>query len=269
MRFASLALVAFALSGCAAPPADDTAATPDLPVVPDPDTIPWGLTDCRFLIGIIRFDPDLGADLLPDGFAYAVGDGLPLPTEVEPVRRATLGVEAFDCRSGAGLDGEVAPLAYGSFYFDVIPPETLHAGDGVPHYLKYSVLVPDGPRRAWLEASGADVTAGSVVVSDGPEGRSATLKLEDVGEIRYRSVTPREGDAFDGFRFREFTPARDGLVVWDASASTPGTFSGEGVLEVPDGSIPARLLGATTARVPMFGGVYTFSDATVSRPSGP
>lgn len=262
MRAPVLLALAAVLAGCAAvptpPPAGGSAG---------PGTIPWAITDCTFLIGLIPFDPAEGQDLLPEGFAFRTGDGLPLPVEV-PVSRATLGVEAFACASGAGLTGTVTPLAYGSVYFNVDPPEELRAPDGAPHFLKLSVLVPDAERRAALEAVGADVAGGEVALEATPGGMSGTLTLDTVGTFTYQSVDqpPREGASFP---FREFTPAADGrLVQWDATATSSDVFSGQGLLEAPAGSIPARLGGGTTLQVAMFGGRYTFEDGTITLPTG-
>lgn len=254
------------LSGCVStPPGASDPAPGDLA----PRTeIAWGLDECRFLIGIIRFDPALGEDYLPQGFSFAVGGpGVPVPVPVEQLQRATLGVEGFSCASGHGLTDEVAPVAYGSFYFAVVPPAGSSAGEEAAHYLKHSVLIPDKDRREWFAAAGADVTNGSVIVTDSEAGRTTSMHLEGIGDIRLTAFVTQRYPASDGFRFREFTPARDGLVQWDAVASSPDSFSGRGLIELPEGSMPARLLGSTSGVVDMFGGTFTFGEGKVALPS--
>lgn len=262
MRLAALLVAGTALlAGCTAVPNP----VPDPGAAAAPPTIPWGITDCTFLIGIIPFDPPAGQEYLPEGFAFAVGDGLPLPVQA-PLDRATLGVEAFACPSGAGLNGTVAPLAYGSQYFNVIPPERLSKGEDAGHFLKLTVLIPDADRRAALEAVGADVTGGEVALAATPAGMEGTLTLDTVGTFTFQAVNqpPREGATFP---FREFTPTADGrLVQWDATATSTDVFGGQGILEVPADSIAARLGGGTTLQVGMFGGRYTFENGTITLP---
>lgn len=259
----AIVLSAALLAGCTAVP--DPTGPPAAGSAPQ--VLPWGIIDCTFLIGLVRFDPAQAQDLLPPGFAFRTGSGLPLPVDVAPLDQATLGVEAFSCASGAGLQGSVAPLAYGSVYFTVDPPPELSAGEDVPHFLKLSVLVPDADRRAALEAVGADVTDGAVDLAAGPAGATGTLALATVGDFAFAAVPTRPPGEGAEFRFREFTPTADGrLVRWDGHAVSSATYGGQGLLEVPAGSIPARLGGGTTLQVGMFGGQYTFEDATITLP---
>src|SRR5688500_20381349 len=105
MRLASALAFAVVLAGCVTngipqlqTPAGDSAA---------PETLPWTLTQCRYVVGWSSADPAKVQAQLPPGFKVQPGTPLGLPVPVEEV---ILGTEAFECAEGAGRDGQGEPV---------------------------------------------------------------------------------------------------------------------------------------------------------------
>lgn len=71
-RFASLAVpFALLLSGCS-DPASESALQPHMPTMAENLTsVPWGLLECRYLIGFVPIAASALAPYLPEGFQPA------------------------------------------------------------------------------------------------------------------------------------------------------------------------------------------------------
>lgn len=246
-----LVAMAVALSGCAAD------SGPDLPSASDVASglhhVPWGLDSCTFLIGFAQVDADVLAAHLPDGFTPAPG--------LLPGAGPVLGIEAFTCNDGLGLDGQpVGPLPYGSFFASVAPPEELRLDGTDTYWVKWDTLVPDAPRREALAAAGLPARDGRTLLSNDAGLQTATLELDGVGTftVTGRAVTPATTSPGPGY-FAEFTPTAGGLARWNASAMDSTTSLGVGAVTVPAGSLAATLLGAETAPATVMAGSWSFT----------
>src|SRR5688572_25765079 len=125
----ALALSTLALAGCSG--SDDAEATAAVTSGGLPAReLPWTLTNCRFAAFVLGVPAAAVEPFVPDGFTVqsapqvAIGGqtGLPVPN---PVDDGNLGIEAFECDEGMGLDGPVAGMTYASFFVGVEPPADL------------------------------------------------------------------------------------------------------------------------------------------------
>jgi hypothetical protein len=270
MSRAALLALPLLLAGCLATPTPSGPA----PGTTMPGTYAWGLTDCTWLIAFAPVDEAALARVLPAGFTPARDSPLPSPVG-DLVAQPSVAVEMFRCASGRGLNGDVAPLDYGSFYTTVTPPDSYRttATDG-NYWLKWTVLVPDAERREALAAGGLDVRGGAVTLEgvDGAQPGSivqGSLDLEGIGVSRMTFVVRGTGASTDESWFREFTPTpAGGIAVWQAYYIDQGDAAfGRGLLEVPEGSLPAELLGTTRVQTNIATGGFTFRNGTIALPS--
>lgn len=229
------------------------------------DAIPWSMTDCAFVVAFVPVPAERLQPLVPEGFTVSAGGG-PLATVQGG---AYLGVEAFQCASGAGLDGaEVAPLEYGSFFTGIEPPADLVVADADVHFLKWDVLVPDAPRREALVAEGLPARTGSArierTLAAAPQ-LVASLTLDEVGAFRIEGAI--QGAATpDAGTFVEFMPRDDGGVgLWRADWDTQALEQGRAILTFEPGSWAAGVAGerATGAFIT---GTWSFANGSI-RPS--
>lgn len=238
-----LLLVALALAGCLASPDPSPATAAD-----DVDVLPWGLHECRYLVAFLPVRADAVRPHLPEGFEPAPG--------LVPGASASLGVEAFSCAGGMGFGEDVAPMSYGSTFASVVPPEAL-AMDVPFQYVKWDTLVPDDARRALLVARGFPARAGAVTIEEGAL-TTATMDMVDVGAFTIQVAAGPEGEGGEG-AFAEFTPGEGAaLARWNATATNVTVASGRGVVTVPEGSIAADILGASTAPANVNVGTWSF-----------
>ena len=266
MLLASL-LLAPVLAGCAQPAPE---APPGTPATAGALSIPWGLTDCLFVVFAVPVDPARLAPHLPEGFTPAVGGRLPfLPQGAAD--SAFLGMEAFQCPGGLGLDGPLQDLDYGSYFTFVTPPDALRNGSIESYFVKWDVLVPDAPRREALAARGVPARAGEAEVAltraaNGVQLRAA-LRMEGAGGFTLTGAGV-EGAGGDGFPFVEYAPAAGGtLAAWRAVAQERASaVRGNGVVEVEPGSWVAEVMGDTRAPVSWSAGTWTFADGAVTHP---
>src|SRR5690349_9649711 len=117
MRLAPLAALAILLAGCAtptpaAPPPGEATALPPASSL----DLAWNLTGCRELAVFFEADPAAVRPYLPAGFEPGPG-ATPAST--------TVGMDAFRCASGSGVDGDLADVSYASFWAVATPPEDL------------------------------------------------------------------------------------------------------------------------------------------------
>lgn len=272
-RLAPLVLVAVLtpLAGCAAPgsgPAPDADAQDG---TGGALVVPWDLVECAFVAFGVAVDPDRLAPYMPEGFTASTGNRVPLPVPVDAARSAFLGLEAFECRSGRGLEGPVDALDYGSFFTFATPPEALANGSIEQYYVKWDTLVPDEPRRDALAARGLPARAGeaTVTLEETAQGvrLGATLALKGVGGFTITGAGARRG-ASSGFEFVEYMPAEDGtLAAWHGHAQDrDAVAAGAGTLQVEPGTWIADVMGGTTASVTWTAGTWTFLHGNVTHP---
>ncbi|HWG90237.1 MAG TPA: hypothetical protein VNZ52_05235 [Candidatus Thermoplasmatota archaeon] len=202
---------------------------------------------------------------LPEGWEPDRGF---LPLGVDGM--ALMGLEAFECESGVGLNGTVAPMAYGSFWTAALPPEPLREENTV-YTVRWDTLVPDADRRAVLLEAGMPARAGTASV-----GRSATSEpglveasytFEGVGTITMRGAVGRDVGAVTDLKLVEFTPTERGLGIWRANWTATDYFAGNGVATVPAGSLPALVAGRTEFPITLTTGVWTFTEGTLTLPT--
>lgn len=263
---ALLPVLLLLVAGCAAPGGDDAAPAPDEP--PTQRVIPWGLTECRYLVGWTEVDEAALAPYVPDGFTLSRAGLLPGGALARPY----LGFEAFTCASGAGLDGIVEQMTYGSVFTEVEVPEPLQDDESLFYVLKWDVLVPDAPRRELMAAQGFGARDGTAFVLGGAAGTAeAQLALEEVGEFRMLfAPTQTVSSEGQGGPFKEFTPDAElaRFATWRASYAwdEPTFRQGRGFVELSEGSWPAEVLGATRAPAAFHAGTWSFADATLTLP---
>lgn len=255
-----------ALSGCVAPgPATSPPGAEDAPLV-----VPWEIVDCTFVAFSVPVPAERLAPYLPEGFTPGVGRRAP----VDPVgatETAFLGLEAFECGSGAGLDAPVLQLDYGSFFTFVQPPDALRNDTIEEYYVKWDVLVPDAPRRDALAARGVPARAGDAEVeltraASGVQVR-ASLTLDGVGGFTLAGAGTERGPA-EGFEFIEYAPAAGGtLAAWHGFSQDRSAVSfGNGVVEIAPGTWIEEVVGGPRAAVTWSAGTWTFLDGAVTHP---
>ncbi|HET6403343.1 MAG TPA: hypothetical protein VFH78_01745 [Candidatus Thermoplasmatota archaeon] len=249
MARAGAFLVLLLLSGCVAPPAD---APPE-----EERIFAWDLLDCRTVVAFVPVAKEALAPHLPEGFTPAGG-----VADVE----AAIGVEAFLCESGAGLDGaRVAPIVYGALFAGAAPPEELRV-DGVDVYwVKWDTLIPDAPRRNALAAEGLPVRDGSASIDAGVGTLvRMSMTLEGVGAFRVEGATEATDTTYDDeIRVAEYMPTNEGLARWSMTSPTARSRYGSGTLEMAPDSIVARIVGATTVPAILDVGAWSFTNGTI------
>lgn len=260
MRVAPFLTLALLLPGCFTQGGGEPA------VAPGPRVLPWGITECRYFVMDVPLPPERLQPFMPEGFAPQAGEG-PLAL----VRGGSyLGLEAVACESGAGLDGDVSPLDYGSFFTSVLPPENLTVEGVDSLFMKWDVLVPDAPRREALQAEGLPARAGAVTIAERIPGGaqvSARLEMEGVGLVSMAGFITGTGEAFGG-SFVEYMPAEDGgIALWRADYESGPPQRGTATVVLPEGSLPAQMVGRTRADGTFITGTWTFTNATITPPS--
>lgn len=262
---AALLLVA-SLAGCAAPVTTDGSPDSDAPRA----TLPWGLTECRYVVGWAPVEESRLRPYLPEGFTPAGFGARALAGT--PAGRVLFGLEAFECASGATLNGTLENMAYGSYWTAATPPEELQVEGATTYTVRWDTLVPDAERRALMVAAGMPARDGTVEFpSRVPVGTLATYEMEDVGTSILRMTTAQPQPVPEGGHVVEFTPTQDGgLAVWRADYAWDGDSftTGYGVVTVPEGSWAAQVLGGTQAPGQFHAGTWTFSNGTLTLPRG-
>lgn len=267
-------LVLVALAGCNGRGSDG----PDGPRLPALE-LDWSLTRCRFGVVLVEVPADIVAIYVPDGFRVlslgevgAQANGAPVPPP-NPTGGGNLGIEAFQCEEGRGLDGPVAGLAYGSYFTAVEPPEDLRR-DVDLHFVKWDTLVPDPERRALLQSYGLTVREGTATVEttlvDGVDFvASQSGSLDFGGEesllLEGSSLSPQ-----GMLTFVEFMQTPGGLAEWSTTASIEAGGFGPQSVTVPSAGKAADILGEPGVyRGVGFAGIATFSDGLIRVPTQP
>lgn len=240
--FLPFLLLALALAGCASPspPAAPTgsaaAASP-----PSGVSLPWAFEGCRELAVFFEADPAAVQAEFPAGFT---------PAGATPTT-ATVGMDAFRCESGAGRDGPVAGPSYASFWASATPPDGLK-GEVNQWYVKWLATVSDPASLGVLLDAGAPVANGTVSFSALPGGAGTTcaIAVDGLGPITITAGPGAPGPGGRPARLREFTAAADGrILTWEATLERPTQTLSAGTLQVPPGTVLARIAG--TERIPV------------------
>lgn len=246
-----LILVPLLAAGCAAPQSGPSAPLP-LPLASAaPLWLPWNLSGCRELAAFFEADSAAVKPYFPAGFEPGAGQ-TPATT--------TVGMDAFLCKSGSGLDGDVANPSYASFWATATPPQALR-GDVKQWYVKWLATVADPASLQKLKAANSTVTTGTVKFADtsplSASGTVATIDIEGVGTVTItvgaEAAPPAPGGGGGaGVRLREYTtggPDGKSILTWEATLTRPTQMLASGVLDVPADSILAKIRGST--RIPV------------------
>ncbi|HUR69463.1 MAG TPA: hypothetical protein VM370_09470 [Candidatus Thermoplasmatota archaeon] len=237
-------------------------------------TIPWELNECRYLVGWSEADPAIIQRHLPEGFVVQAGAPLGLPVPAGPAARSIIGTEAFDCASGSGLNGTVAPMLYGSIWIPVTPPEAL-AVDGISEvYYKIHVLVPDAARREAMLAQGLLVGDGAIEWSapTAPTGSAASTTIDGAGAFRLDMAPVQSRAPGETSEFMEITPSGEdgagGYAIWRANYSwdSDTITQGRGTVDWPADHWVTEAIGNARAPASFHAGVWSFAG-TLTLPS--
>lgn len=265
MRAAAL-LLALALAGCLGVDVPTTDA-PEAQTASS-DVLPWAMAHCRYVVAMAQADAQKLQSRMPEGFRAATRGVLPGGL---PVTSAYLGVEAFECESGTGLnETPVQGLVYGSLFALVVPPEQVLDENVTLYMAKWDVLVPDPERRARLLEAGLPVMDGKVEWAGGPAGvgEGARLTLGEVGTFVFALGPGQRATSQGTASFYEFTPSeKGGYATWRADyAWDSGSFTtGRGALTLPAGWA-ADAVGGTRVPMSYHAGTWTFSNGTLALP---
>ena len=257
-RTLALAFVAALLGGCfasapSAPRSDGAMPSP----VGAAASIPWTLDSCKVAVISVPVPSASVAPFLPKGFA---------PQPISAASATTFfGAEAFRCKSGSGLRGNVTDLSYASFWATVIPPAKLATKGVTQYYVKWDTLVPDDARREALVAAGFPARSGSASVTiDATGAVTGQAHLEYAGDLTIQGVAAGS-QPNAAATFVEFTPTLDGFVgAWAATSAASTDALGPGTLTVAAGSVAAKILGGTTAAGGLDVSTWTFHDGNIT-----
>lgn len=273
-------LLAGLLAGCVAPPdaAADDAAPPvpvaGIPRLPDGSlpawTMDWSLLDCTFVAILAPVPAATVQPHLPEGFrSLSLGEtafGAPNPTA-----DGNFGLELFSCARGTTHNGTVEGMTYAS-YFSAVAPPAEYAREVDTHFVKWDVLIPDGPRREMLAAYGVPAVKGEVRVD------FFDSKGEDEATVRGSfSLADGPAHALDGVAFAdfadgsftEFTHTPGGLVEWTQRYFFDAGGVGSATVNVAPGTFAAEILGAGPASGVGIVGAVRFDGGSIALPPQP
>lgn len=232
-----------------------------------PAVVAWGLSDCQAIAALLPADSAAVAPYLPEGFTAltfeeVVGSGTDIQGE------ANFGVEILVCAEGVGLNETVTNMVYGSYFMAIHPPTEL-AEDATFHFVKLDMLVPDAPRREFLQAAGMPVVDGTgafqLFQGAANAGVTAATLTMDGATHTFRGTG---GAPFDPVgNFVEFTPTADGLAIWRTDYTWRALGVGPMTVDVAGGTLAADVLGTGPSSGAAFVGVVTFSNASLTLPA--
>ena len=242
------------------------------PPDPVPTVLPWGLTDCTFVVAVVPIPAARLEGRLPPGFTPLSPAQIGLPAD--PRGDANVGVEAWKCNGGVGHNEsvELNLTDYGAVFSFVQPPEDLVVNGSLFHFVKWDVLVPDAPRRDILAAHGVPAQNGTVEVR---QFRSLTdqnlfdVGLELNGTFTLSGSTAAPQPQFQAFAFTEYTQTPHGLAVWTTNVTATAVTSGAGPLVIPEG-LMLDIVGAERTQAYYLAGTGgAFSNGTIVLPPLP
>lgn len=255
----ALAVVALVFSGCVNAP---DAADPSTPEPSErPDTLAWGLTDCRYVVSWTYVDGDALAPYLPSGFTVRPS-GAAVPPRLGG--DTLFGVDAMTCDAGRGLNATQTPMEFGYVWAAADPPDALlqNGIDPAEHYVKWDVLIPDEDRRRFLGDRGVAAHDGSASFDETLVGFQARLRLEGLGVLGIETVVHQDLGAFDG-DFVKFSETSTGVLGWRAHATSGPRTSGQALMTLPEGSWMAEVAGDTTLRGGFHAGTWSYDPAVL------
>lgn len=265
-------VVAVALAGCVDDADQKVTDEPDpTETEPGPTVLPWGFTDCTWVVAAVPTQASAFGDRFPEGFTPMTPEEMGLPPQ--PGTDAVMGLEAFDCAQGAGLNGTVDSMVYSAYWSPVHPPENLSREGAGLQFMKWDVLIPDEDRRAALVAAGIPAVDGAVDLSgfsDTPAGYTFDISFQ-IGEDEHTfdgfANNPGE-EALKNFTAREFTETADGIVLWDTRVVSPNLMQGAGTVTLDPDSFPATIVGRDTANAYFLSGTSaSFLEGNITLPS--
>lgn len=229
----------------------DGAAAPGLGTTNVPQRFVWNMTACREIVATFDVDTRALQAALPEGFVARPG---------RTPGRTGAGIDIFECESASVTDGAAPGASYASFWTSVDAPEEL-MGNATGAFVKWDTLVTDPIALAALKEAGAPVRGGVATVRDVPPlgATAGEIRYEEIGRVGV-SVLPEasrsSGGPGEGTILREWSPAgpegKD-LAMWEVTLVQWDDASAPGVIEVPSGSMAAKLYGST--RIPSIVGL--------------
>lgn len=270
-RIATMIAMAILLSGCLGSESGGEAADAGREGAQDLLELPWGLESCRASWWLAPASSEALHEHLPEGFEPAETPQLP-GIDAAAGLDTYLGFDAFECRSGTGLNGTLDTVEFGSIFTRVTPPEE-HAVDGIEqaYFYRWEVLVPDQPRfdrfaELGLAArtGGAQVEALSPVGSPGPW--QTTLELEGTGTFTFTGSTEGPETSKDDIPYAAYTPTESDVSTWRATAMNQRSAIGHGTWVVEPGSWMADVLGAERGAGTFSVGTWSIADASILVP---
>jgi hypothetical protein len=275
---AAALVVAMVGSGCAGNESgDDAGEGATSPLWLEAQELPWTMTGCRFLAAVLEAPLDVVQPLVPEGFRVMspqefAGEGV-TGVDVPATDAGNVGVEAFQCEAGQGLNGSVAGMTYASYYIGVDPPQEYDRGNGYT-FIKLDVMIPDEDRRDLLALYGVPVTNGTATVTTGPTTGlpvhvidvEADLSFGELGQFALSgtAAAPYPIDC----AFTEFTPVPAGFVEWTMACEFVQGGIGPLTVEVPAGSWLADIVGAGPVDGAGFIGIIDFAQGSIKLPEG-
>ncbi len=262
-------VAAVLLAACQGPTRGPSAVQALAGPTPTLETLAWELLNCEAILTLL---PATAADLqphLPEGFrplplADAVAE-MDVPVDAFD---GNIGVETFVCASGTGLAGELMPMSYGSYYVMVEPPEA-YRRDVDFHFIKWDVLVPDAPRREWLQAHGVPALDGDVTTTlfqQQGDFKVGDQTLSMGGSTHRLSANGVAAYAKTEGSISEFTMTPNGLVEWRADWVFTGVSNGAVVVDVGAGNLLADVVGTGPVVGASFIGSLSFVNGVIVLP---
>jgi hypothetical protein len=284
-----LALLTVGFSGCLATSTDETveAASADetvedaglspAAVENGADRLPWGLSECEFVMAFVPVPASAVEQRLPDGFSARSPEDVGLPPSLVDAAGvdgdALIGVEFEVCERGVGLDGSpVQNMEHATVWTPVYPAEDI--GNAFAIY-KFKGAFDHQPSQDLLEKQGIPdlgFSAGFDVLTQRTGGPfEASLTWEDAGtyEMRGGGVTDEYvGHAYSLFECVGYMPIPGTEELGRAHTYFHGTslYEATGTVSVPDGSILDELGSTEQARAYFLFGIGNYKDSSMTFP---
>lgn len=230
---------------------------------PTTKTHPWGLDACTFVIANVKVDAARLQARLPAGFSLA-------PTEIDALPAgpdATLAFDAYRCDEGAGFNGTLRDLSYGSHYAAVRPPPELAQTGYDAVFVKWDPLIPDTPRRDVLVAAGMAAHDGEANVQISGPQVTASLTFADGGGFTLTGIVGSANAQEAPLPFMEYTPLAGGtsLARWHARLHDASIGQGAGTVQVLT-PWAREVVGNDRAPAQFIAGTWNLDEADVTWP---
>lgn len=225
-----------------------------------PHTLPWGLSDCSYVIAVMPVPSDRLQPLLPEGFT-------PLPSRNGLPGDGELHADAYHCAGGVGLDGRpLADVQYGSFYVPVEAPDELREEGYGAYFVKLDFIAPDGEHTDILAEAGLPAHSGRASATQtGATLWSAELAMETAGGFTFEGISG-PATAQDGpLPFIEHSPLTSGgLALWHARLHHASFSTGVGALLLNGPMVD--VVGSNVVAVTFSAGAWNLDEADVTFP---